>query len=297
MVSSFEKPSAVGASNMKLSSFRKSAGKFLFNKVVIPPKEPSLRMDKFHSDYGHGYYYDELFSGDGEDVRRAVEICQAAPGNVLDLGGGAGRLAIELACRGIRVTLVDHSSTMLEIARMKRKLLSKNARDLFTISPQSLTQLALDTTFQHIFSFNNVLEHFDSDDLVLLALRLANQHLIRGGKFYLDVHLQLYFDKDPLWKTGIWRYSQDKEVSGHRLRVWSRTLPTGIEHEVTCEHAVSENLLSFKLLRTNLRILPYDKWLKLFELAGFRVMENWGSWKKEPISPALPKTVFILEKP
>lgn len=50
---------------------------------------------------------------------RAIEPHLPAAARILDLGGGAGRYAIELARRGHRVTLADVSPELLAVARRK----------------------------------------------------------------------------------------------------------------------------------------------------------------------------------
>lgn len=281
---------------MNLSELRKQAGQYVFNRWITPPEFETERLKRFEGDYGHGFYYEELFSGDGSDLRFAVRECLSFPGAVMDLGGGAGRLAIELSCRGISTTLVDHSETMLERARIRRSLLSRSARRNLLIHPQDIRNLHLDQRFQHIFSFNNVLEHFSSDEDILKTLRAIYHHLEPHGRFYTDVHFNLYLEKDPTWKSGEWRYIQDQTVENHRYRIWSRTFKTELPSDVVCDHAISEDLLGYTLLRTNLRVYPAEIWKQFFEIAGFKIASLWGSWEKTPVSPMTPKLVFVLEK-
>ncbi len=49
----------------------------------------------------------------------AAELLGDAPGRVLDVGMGAGRLCAELAARGFEVTGVDASDAMVELARRR----------------------------------------------------------------------------------------------------------------------------------------------------------------------------------
>ena len=61
--------------------------------------------------------FDELAAG-GQDVHGEADfVVGLAPASVLDAGCGTGRVAIELARRGVEVVGVDHDASMLATAR------------------------------------------------------------------------------------------------------------------------------------------------------------------------------------
>jgi ubiquinone/menaquinone biosynthesis C-methylase UbiE len=78
-------------------------------------------LDKIRAYYAAFDEWGRLDAPEGaRELTRALEILadQLAPGaRVLDLGGGPGRYAIELAKRGHRVVLADLSPELLEVAR------------------------------------------------------------------------------------------------------------------------------------------------------------------------------------
>jgi SAM-dependent methyltransferase len=75
------------------------------------------------SDAPRGTSYDERFerlAAAGHDVHgEASFVAGYGPGTVLDAGCGTGRVAVELARRGIRTVGVDLDPSMLEQARAK----------------------------------------------------------------------------------------------------------------------------------------------------------------------------------
>ena len=81
------------------------------------------KLDKVRAYYASFDEWSRLESPEGaRELARTLEILteQLTPGaRVLDLGGGPGRYAIELARRGHFVTLADLSPTLLETARQK----------------------------------------------------------------------------------------------------------------------------------------------------------------------------------
>jgi ubiquinone/menaquinone biosynthesis C-methylase UbiE len=80
-------------------------------------------LDKIRAYYASFDEWGRLDAPEGaRELARALEILadKLAPGaRVLDLGGGPGRYAIELARRGHRVVLADLSPELLEVARRR----------------------------------------------------------------------------------------------------------------------------------------------------------------------------------
>lgn len=92
--------------------------------------------------------FDDL-AASGEDVHgEANFVMRFAPDTVLDAGCGTGRVAIELARRGVTVVGVDVEADMLAVAR-------KRAPDIDWIEAD-LTQLDLGRTFDVVVMAGNV---------------------------------------------------------------------------------------------------------------------------------------------
>jgi SAM-dependent methyltransferase len=81
------------------------------------------QLDRIRAYYASFDEWRRLDTPEGaRELTRALEILadQLAPGaRVLDLGGGPGRYAIELASRGHRVVLADLSPELLAVARQR----------------------------------------------------------------------------------------------------------------------------------------------------------------------------------
>lgn len=100
---------------------------------------------------GEGYQerFDRLAAG-GADVHGEADLVAAyAPGSVLDAGCGTGRVAIELARRGIEVVGVDVDPSMLATARQRGPGLEWIEADLATLD--------LGRTFDVVVMAGNVL--------------------------------------------------------------------------------------------------------------------------------------------
>ena len=275
---------------------RKLAGQILFNRLIFPSSSASSPLQPFNGDYGHGFLYEELFSGDGCDLEFAARWCAKFPGPILDLAGGAGRLAIRLAEEQHRVHLVDRSNTMLGMLRKKLAERAPHLRDQIQICPMDMESMDLDREFTTIFSLNNGLEHPNLEMGILSTLRNVHRHLESQGRFFVDVHNLEHLESNWHFQRGAWHYTQDKKVNNLRYRVWSRTYPGKLESQTVCEHALSSDLNRFLLLKTTIHFFNEAQWTKLFEVAGFKVESVWGDWKQSPVDKQLPKLAYCLKK-
>ncbi|HVC15409.1 MAG TPA: class I SAM-dependent methyltransferase [Acidimicrobiales bacterium] len=142
------------------------------------------------SDGERGDDYDERFArlaASGADVHgEAAFVSAFAPETVLDAGCGTGRVAIELARRGIDVVGVDLDPVMLETGRRKAPGLAWVAADLAT--------LELGRRFDLVVAAGNVLVFVAPGTEAAVVARLA-AHLVAGGRlvagFRLDMGLGL----------------------------------------------------------------------------------------------------------
>ncbi len=92
--------------------------------------------------------FDDLAS-QGQDVHgEATFVLALAPRTVLDAGCGTGRVAIELARRGVEVVGVDHDRSMLATARRRDPTVTWVESDL--------ADLALDRRFDVVVMAGNV---------------------------------------------------------------------------------------------------------------------------------------------
>ena len=99
--------------------------------------EPTSRWQVERTE-GRGADYDlkwEAMAAAGASVHGEADfVSRFAPGTVLDAGCGTGRVAIELARRGVDVVGVDLDATMLDQARSKAPELTWVRADLRDVS-------------------------------------------------------------------------------------------------------------------------------------------------------------------
>ncbi len=133
-------------------------------------------------------YYDLENASFTEDLDFWLELADELGDPVLELGCGTGRVLLNLARRGHRVTGLDNAPEML--ARLRAKLEAASSRHLAT--PPTVVQASMDSfelpgTFRLALMPYNTFMHlltFEDQQAVLTRVR---RHLAPGGALALDM--------------------------------------------------------------------------------------------------------------
>ncbi|MCC6746285.1 MAG: methyltransferase domain-containing protein [Deltaproteobacteria bacterium] len=137
----------------------------------------------------------------GQEVDFIEETLQPAPDSeILDLGCGAGRHAIELAGRGYRVTGYDLSLPLL--IRAADDAQRRNLQVNFVHS--DFRELGFDAQFDATFCLGTSFGYFDDDTNRKMIVRV-NRALKPGGRFLLEVVNRDYLIQDlpaRVWREG-----------------------------------------------------------------------------------------------
>lgn len=124
----------------------------------------------------------EELAAEGRNVHGEADLVESLRGRtVLDAGCGTGRVAVELARRGIEVTGVDLDAAMLEKARVKAPELTWIHADLATLD--------LGRTFDVVVMAGNVMIFLAPGTEAAVVTRLAN-HVDPGGALVAGFSLQ-----------------------------------------------------------------------------------------------------------
>ena len=141
----------------------------------LPPDWTSWR-DRFDVD-GYEERWQRLAAA-GVDPHGEVALVQTyEPRSVLDAGCGTGRVAIELAHRGVAVVGIDNDPDMVDVARAKAPELRWIVADL-----ADLAELALPDRFDVVVLAGNVIPYIEADRRAA-AVDGCARHLAPGGVF------------------------------------------------------------------------------------------------------------------
>lgn len=209
--------------------------------------------------------YDELF--DGELYLDWADFVKAniPAGKVLDLGGGAGRLAVLLAKDGYQVDLLDLSGAMLSLAQehaqeadVDLRLLQADIRDFSDWEER----------YPAIVSFADTLNYLPGPADFEAGIRQAYEHLEAGGTFLFDVITPKMVNVD--YDNFCYNNDEDPE----KIFMWTSFFG---EEENSVDHDLKfflydEKLDAFKMVREvhHEQTYPMAEYLAVLERVGFK---------------------------
>jgi ubiquinone/menaquinone biosynthesis C-methylase UbiE len=114
-------------------------------------------------------------------LRALAEYLPKPPAALLDIGGGPGRYAIELARQGYDVTLADFSASELALARNRARE-AHVSLNIFECDARDLSQFA-DESFDAVLMMGPLYHLLDAGDRCTAILE-AKRVLRPGGRFF-----------------------------------------------------------------------------------------------------------------
>lgn len=145
-----------------------------------------------HTRYAHyARYYDLLYEGkdygaETRFVHEQLNALGANGGDLLELGCGTGRHAVNFADLGWNVTGVDLSPTMVAQAKRRAAERPKAAGKTLAFAVGDLVKLRLGRKFDAVVSLFHVLGYLTSNQELAAAMQTAATHLRPGGLFLFD---------------------------------------------------------------------------------------------------------------
>jgi SAM-dependent methyltransferase len=213
--------------------------------------------------------YDAMTDGMPDPVDCVDRLAElAGPGPALELGIGTGRVALPLAARGVEVHGVDASAAMVE------RLRAKPGGEAIPVTLGDFAELATDGSYRLVYAvFNTFFSLLTQDDQVRCFTAVAGR-LAPGGAFVLEL-----FVPDPTLHAG--GQSVRTRHLGLDLACLDLTL-----HDPVTQRVDFHNVL---LAADGIRLYPgavryaWPAELDLMaRLAGLRLRERWGGWRREP---------------
>ncbi|ACA82231.1 class I SAM-dependent DNA methyltransferase [Leuconostoc citreum] len=218
--------------------------------------------------------YDQLFDDNMYEAWLAFVKVHTTKGTILDLGGGAGRLAVLLAEDGYAVDVLDLSADMLTLAQRHAQaakvdinLLQADMRD-WSDWPKIYDTII---SFADAFNYLPTLHDFKA------ALAQAAQHLNTGGQLLFDVITP--YQVNELYQD--YYYNNDDDADN--IFMWT-SYPgdsiNSVDHDLKF-FVYDEAIDGFKILREIHHEQTYDLivYQQALEEAGFKdvqVMADFG---------------------
>ncbi|HZA26402.1 MAG TPA: class I SAM-dependent methyltransferase [Actinomycetota bacterium] len=225
--------------------------------------------------------YDELIEGKFDTEGAVTFLAElAGTGPILELGIGTGRVALPLAERGLEVHGIDASGAMVE------KLRAKPGGDRITITLNDFAGVDVEGAFSLVFVVFNTLFALATQDDQVRCFGAVADRLTPDGVFVMEAFVP------DLSRFG--RYHQrveagDLSVDRVRLEV-ARHDP--VNQRIDGQHVVISETET-KLYPVHLRYAWPSELNLMARLAGLRLRERWGSWRRDPFTESSERHISV----
>ena len=204
----------------------------------------------------------------------------AGNGHALELGIGTGRVALPLAQRGVQVHGIELSTAMVA------KLRAKPGGEDVGVTIGDFATTTVDGSFSLAYLVFNTIMNLTTQEAQVACFRNVSAHLQPGGCFVIEVMIPQLQRLPPGETFRVFRGSET---------YW------GIdEYDVANQGLISHHLelVDDKLERVSMpfRYAWPSEYDLMAQLAGMRLRERWGGWKREPFTSDSDKHVSVWEK-
>lgn len=237
-------------------------------------------------------FYDLDFEGFHDDASFYERLVELHGARVLELGVGTGRIAAPLAEAGAKVTGVDVSPGMLEIARERIGGL------LVTFVEGDIRAVKLRGRFDLVIAPLGTLQHMETPSDFVAALTTMARHLTDGGVAVIDVESPVPDDFDPSPQPLIQHWTKEWRDGRVTKLVSVDSIPSEGTKEVTWHYDIAD---AQGALRRVTSVFP----LRTFtspeielgaRLAGLRVAARFGDYEFGPYLDGAERLIVILQR-
>ena len=238
--------------------------------------------------------YDDLFdeAAYADWFQYATKFIKNKDGKLLELAGGAGRLAIQLKQAGYDdISVLDLSTEMLALAAQH----SQEAElDLPLIEGDMREWSDFDERFATITSFADSFNYLANEDETLMAFKQVAEHLEDGGQFLFDVISP--WQTDVYYPGYMYNWHDDETAF-----MWSsygvEEQPHTVEHELTF-FVYNEDIDGFQQLQEvhTERTYSLDTYKRLLTEAGFTNIEVTADFGRAEVTDGSPRWFFNATK-
>jgi SAM-dependent methyltransferase len=217
-----------------------------------------------------------------EVVEPIVDLLAGLAGSAraLELGIGTGRIALPLARRGVRVHGIELSSAM--VARLR----AKPGAEQIGVTIGDFATTTVDDTFSLAYLVANTIMNLTVQDAQVACFQNVAAHLEPGGCFVIEVLV-----------PGLRRLPP-----GERFQAFDVS-PTHLgfdEYDVAQQGLVSHHYWiddgKVEVFSPPFRYVWPAELDLMAQLAGMRLRERCGGWKREPFTSESDKHVSVWEK-
>jgi SAM-dependent methyltransferase len=227
--------------------------------------------------------YDELHSFlDTTDAAAEFLASVAGKRRILELGIGTGRVALALVGRGLRVYGIDASPAMVD------KLRAKPGGDTVTVTIGDFGEVKVPGQFSLIYVVFNTFFGLLSQETQLKCFQRVARHLTPGGVFVIEA----FVPDQTMFERG-------QNLSARHVDASMANIHAAVHDPVTQQVHGTNILLSEGAIRfypVQIRYAWPSELDLMAQIAGMRLRERFGGWKREPFNKSSRVHVSVYEK-
>ena len=238
-----------------------------------------------------GYFGERVAAGYDEDSAGMFDPAVVGPaadmlaelaggGAALEFAIGTGRIALPLAERGVRVAGIDNSEAMLALLR------EKPGAERIEALAGDMASTRVDGEFSVVYLVFNTIFNLVTQDGQVACFENAAAHLPSGGRFVIEARVP-ELQRLPLGQTVLpWR-ADPRGMSYYVYDTPTQRLSGQHYHFVDGRFEPSPIEMRYAW--------PAELDL-MARLAGMRLQDRWGGWKREPFTGLSPAHVSVYVK-
>ncbi len=243
-------------------------------------------MDEWYKDWFNTEEYLNVYRHrNDEDAKRLVNLVLSKvklPENsgVLDLACGAGRHSILFAENRFKVTAVDLSENLLEVAKKS----AEKAGVHVNFVRCDIRYFSISAKFSLVVNLFTSFGYFEEDEENFRVFKVAYEHLQAGGYFVLDFFNKCYIEKN-LVPESVNVYNGEKiiqrrSVEGSRIKKKIFIMKNGNE----------------KHYHESVRMYCKDELISAIERHGFEIKSLFGDFDGNYFDHEKSKRIIIIAR-
>jgi SAM-dependent methyltransferase len=255
-----------------------------------PPGSPVYSSDKDY--YGAtARYYDPAYASrtSFNDVPFYVDVAKSQGGRALEVACGTGRVLLPTAQAGVRIDGLDLSPVLLGLLKAKLEKEEPAVRKRVRLFEGDMRSFSLGCRYNLITLPLRSLQHLYTADDQLAAFNCVRRHLKPGGKLAFNVFNPDFKLLDQLDVDQVefeWNDPVDPSVRITRsfVKKFVDKLNQFFEGEAIFRSYRAGALVGEERARLRMSYYTYPQIQLLLRTTGFKVLEEYGSFEREPIA-------------
>lgn len=237
--------------------------------------------------------YDELFDEKVYDQWHQFVLSQVdANSEVLDLAGGAGRLATLLAKDHYAVAVADLSTAMLSLAEQH----AREAQVTIPLFETNMLDLSELSQYDAILCCADSLCYLENFAQVQTTLTQVNEHLAADGKFIFDVITP--YQTDQVYPGYMYNYEDEEHQRAFLWRSYAdEERLHGVIHELTFFNQLQASDKYERVAETHFeKTYTLDQYMTALTNAGFNKIDVSADFGRQEIDEQTTRWFFVCQK-